>query len=246
MTAAPGPRSGAGASARQIADLARAAERHAQHRCAKDTMPITVAFAAVSGSGSASYTNWQIGLATALGLVAFSIWCIYRPTHSSWAKGAAGEQATARLLARLGRHGYAVLHDRTVPGSRANLDHLVIGPAGVTYIDTKAWRSKRSTVTLEDGILRLDGYAQTRALDAVIWEAQQAAHALDCEVHPVIAVHGAKIPAAHGRLETQGVIIVEAKRLPGLLQNVRPEPGWTISHITAIEQRAQQQLPPHA
>ncbi|WP_406436587.1 NERD domain-containing protein [Streptomyces sp. NBC_01613] len=120
MTAAPGPWSGAGASARQIADLARAAERHAQHRCAKDTMPITVAFAAVSGSGSASSTNWQIGLATALGLVVFSIWCIYRPTHSSWAKGAAGEQATARLLARLGRRGYTVLHDRTVPGSRAN------------------------------------------------------------------------------------------------------------------------------
>ncbi|MFD7409679.1 nuclease-related domain-containing protein [Streptomyces sp. NPDC059866] len=115
MTTAPGPRPGAGASARQIADLARAAERKAQHRRAKDTLPITVAFAAVSGSSSASYTNWHVGLATALGLVTFEVWRIYRRTQSSWAKGAAGEQATARLLARLERRGYVVLHDRAIP-----------------------------------------------------------------------------------------------------------------------------------
>jgi len=35
----------------------------------------------------------------------------------------------ARLLGPLGRQGWVVLHDLAVPGSRANLDHLVIGPA---------------------------------------------------------------------------------------------------------------------
>lgn len=73
MTKEPGSRPDAGASARQIADLARAAERRAQHRRARDTLPLTVPLAAVSGSGSASYTNWQIGLATALTLVTFDI-----------------------------------------------------------------------------------------------------------------------------------------------------------------------------
>ncbi|MGW3036439.1 nuclease-related domain-containing protein [Streptomyces sp. NPDC001178] len=241
-----GSRPDAGASARQIADLVRAAERRAQHRRAKDAVPLIVAFAALGGSGIVSYTNWQTGLATTLGLAVLPLWYLYHPTHkSSWAKGAAGEQKTARLLKRLERRGHIVLHDRAVPGSRANLDHLVIGPAGVTYIDTKAWRSKRSTLTLEEGTLRLDGYAKARAVDTVLWEAQQAAQALGCPVHPVIAVHGAKLPALHGRLETRGVTIVEAKRLPGLLRDLPPQPEWTTARITAVQQRAHHQLPSH-
>jgi hypothetical protein len=38
----------------------------------------------------------------------------------------------ARLLSQLERHGWAILHDLAVPGSRANLDDLVIGPAGAS------------------------------------------------------------------------------------------------------------------
>ncbi|MFD3932337.1 nuclease-related domain-containing protein [Streptomyces sp. NPDC058614] len=204
-----------------------------------------MACAVVTGSAIASYANWQTGLATALALLTFQVCRIYRPTQSTWAKGAAGEQATARLLARLERRGYVVLHDRVVPESRANLDHLVIGPAGITYIDTKAWRSKRSSLTLDKGTLHLDGYAQTRALETVTWEAQQVAHALGCQVHPVIAVHGAAIPAPRGRLTTAGVTVIEAKRLPGLLQGLRPQAEWTTARITMMRQRAEQQLPPH-
>jgi hypothetical protein len=50
------------------------------------------------------------------------------PEASAWRRGAAGERRTARLLDPLERHGWAVLHDLAVPGSRANIDHLVIGP----------------------------------------------------------------------------------------------------------------------
>jgi hypothetical protein len=42
----------------------------------------------------------------------------------TWRRGAAGERRTARLLAPLERHGWAVLHDLTIPGSQDNLDHL--------------------------------------------------------------------------------------------------------------------------
>ncbi len=35
--------------------------------------------------------------------------------------------------------GY-VLHDRSVPGTRANLDHLVVVPSGVWVVDTKHYR----------------------------------------------------------------------------------------------------------
>ena len=44
------------------------------------------------------------------------------PETVAWRRGAAGERRTARLLTPLERHGWAVLHDLAVPGSRANID----------------------------------------------------------------------------------------------------------------------------
>jgi hypothetical protein len=44
------------------------------------------------------------------------------PDAVAWRRGAAGERRTARLLGPLERHGWAVLHDLAVSGSRANID----------------------------------------------------------------------------------------------------------------------------
>jgi Nuclease-related domain len=72
----------------------------------------------------------------------------------------------------LKRHGRAVLHDLAIPGSQANIDHLVIGPGGVAVIDSKQYR----------GRLRLDSYGLlwhgrrllVSALRKVRWETDQA------------------------------------------------------------------------
>jgi hypothetical protein len=64
------------------------------------------------------------------------------PAHEeAWRKGAAGERLVGRRLNAEARAvgGVAVLHDLTLPGRRANIDHLVIGPAGVAVVDAKAW-----------------------------------------------------------------------------------------------------------
>jgi hypothetical protein len=53
-----------------------------------------------------------------------------------------GERRTARLLGPLKQHGWAILHDLAVPGSRANIDHLVIGPGGVFVVDSKQYRGR--------------------------------------------------------------------------------------------------------
>ena len=65
----------------------------------------------------------------------------------AWRQGAEGEAATARALAiRLARSDVIVLHDRRVRGrSRANIDHIAIGPTGVTVIDTKSSRAASSS-----------------------------------------------------------------------------------------------------
>ena len=66
------------------------------------------------------------------------------PAHmENWRRGAEGEEHTARRLnALLHGRGVVLVHDRRMPGSRANIDHLAVGPGGVTVIDTKRIRGK--------------------------------------------------------------------------------------------------------
>lgn len=56
----------------------------------------------------------------------------------AWATGARGEERLAAALA--GLNGVQVLHDRRVPGTRGNIDHVVVGPAGVFVVDAKAYK----------------------------------------------------------------------------------------------------------
>src|ERR1051325_9884838 len=76
-------------------------------------------------------------------------------TTRAWAKGAAGEEQLGRLLDQLRGHDCFVLHDRRVPGSKANLDHLVVSPSGVFVVDSKHYTGR---VQRRDcgGLLRSD------------------------------------------------------------------------------------------
>ena len=56
----------------------------------------------------------------------------------AWAQGAAGEQELAEALS--GVDGVRVLHDRRVPGTRGNIDHIVVAPAGVFVVDAKRYQ----------------------------------------------------------------------------------------------------------
>lgn len=62
----------------------------------------------------------------------------------AWAKGAVGEETNARRLEkRLRNTSVIVLHDRKVsPKSKSNIDHIAIGPGGVTVIDSKNLQGK--------------------------------------------------------------------------------------------------------
>jgi hypothetical protein len=59
----------------------------------------------------------------------------------AWRDGAVGEEAVASRLAKTCPE-VVVLHDRRMPRSRANIDHIAIGPSGVLVIDTKRYRGK--------------------------------------------------------------------------------------------------------
>ena len=137
----------------------------------------------------------------------------------AWRRGAAGERRTARLLGPLERHGWVVLHDLAVPGSRANIDHLVIGPGEVFVIDSKQYRGRLQFDS--SGRLWHGRYPLAPTLHAVSFEADQAARVLPnpgVAVVPIAAVHGAQVP--WGKVVMDGVPVVPARRLPSMLREL--------------------------
>jgi hypothetical protein len=118
-------------------------------------------------------------------------------TVDAWRQGAEGEAATARALnLRLRRSDAVVLHDRRVPGrGRANIDHIAIGPGGVTVIDTKSSRGRVQIAT--GGILNrreqllVNGRDRTSQLDALERQIARVAETLDRNDASDVGVLGA-------------------------------------------------------
>jgi hypothetical protein len=139
------------------------------------------------------------------------------PDTMAWRRGAGGERRTARLLAPLEPRGWAVLHDLAIPGTPANIDHLVIGPGGVVVIDTKQYRGR---LWLDpDGLLWHGRHLLLATLRKLRWAADQADDVLgvaDVQVVAIMAVHGTNVP--WGQLTADGVIVAPARRMPDLLQ----------------------------
>jgi hypothetical protein len=130
----------------------------------------------------------------------------FRPSEQAraWRRGAHGERETARVLDRLARDGYVVLHDLAMPGSSANVDHLVLGPSGVFVIDSKQWTGQVHQSS--DELVWHNQYRLDRTLASVRWQAETLGRLLGVPVAPVICVHGAQVQ--HGGLRAQGVAIV--------------------------------------
>lgn len=130
-------------------------------------------------------------------------------------KGAAGERIVAELLEQL-PDDWFVLNDIHWPGrSRANIDHVVIGPSGVFVIDAKNWSG---SITIKGGVLRCGGYAKTRTVENV-QAAAQAVGSLLPSVHPnfiipVLCFVGEA--QAHGSVS--GVEVCAGESLVAMLQ----------------------------
>lgn len=147
-----------------------------------------------------------------------------RPVHAdaqSWFAGAIGELKVGELLSRLGPE-WTVLHAVPVGTGASDIDHVVIGPAGVFTINTKRHRGKK--IWVGDRMLMVSGQ-KTDHLRNSRHEAKRAAKLLtkatgiSVEVHPVLAIVE---PASFTfRQRPQDVSIMDARRLPRWLKRRR-------------------------
>jgi Nuclease-related domain len=110
------------------------------------------------------------------------------------------QKRTMGQLASLDRKGYRAMHILPIPGSDEQIDHLVIGPAGVFAIDSEDW-DKRLPVRTSSHLKLWHGpYIMTDRLEHATWEAEQASKLLSAAmgskvpVRAAMAVYGPKIP----------------------------------------------------
>lgn len=62
----------------------------------------------------------------------------------AWRIGSVGEERLARFFQRELPKSEIALHDRHIPGFRANIDHVLVAPSGVWVIDAKQPRARKA------------------------------------------------------------------------------------------------------
>jgi hypothetical protein len=190
----PPPREGIGRRVGNLAHLSSDPRMRAWQRRAIIAIIVGIVFAIVF--------SWQLGLTFAV-LVAIAD-TIYRSRNvfhgPRGAKLTSAQRRTRNQLAKLERAGYHAMHCSPIPDSDEQIDHLVVGPAGVFAIDSEAW-DKRLVVRTKNARQLWHGpYSKKDRLEHARWEAERATELLSAaagspvSVRPTMAVYGPKIP----------------------------------------------------
>lgn len=145
----------------------------------------------------------------------------------AWASGAKGEVAVGARLDKQASESVAVLHDRRIPRTRANIDHIVVTAGGVFVVDPKRYVDKRPALRVEGGILRprvkkliVGGQDRTKLVDGVLGQVERVRAALGDEVIDVSGVLcfvDADWPFVGAFFSTRGVRVVSPRRLIKIL-----------------------------
>jgi hypothetical protein len=165
-------------------------------------------------------------LAVTFAVVAFLLMRLrrYVPEMRNLTLAAEGERAVGQFLDRLRAEGYEIFHD--IPADGFNVDHVLVGPAGVFSIETKTWRKPRrgdARISFDGQSLLIAGaqperdpVAQARAQAAWLTRQVEAGTGHHHPVHPVVLFPGWYIESATGAHKE--VWVLEPKALPAFLQ----------------------------
>ena len=138
-------------------------------------------------------------------------------------QGIEGERTVGQFLERLREQGYQVFHD--LLGDGFNVDHVLVGPAGVFTVETKTW----SKPARGDARIVYDGNAlavaarkpdrnplvQARAQAHWVRSLLAESTGRRLEVQPVVVFPGWYVDAAP--LAQRAVWVMEPKGLPAFL-----------------------------
>jgi hypothetical protein len=149
-----------------------------------------------------------------------------RQPTGAWRSGAAGELRVAKELEKIASSGIRVLHDRRIPGSRANIDHIVVTAGAIWVIDAKRYNNQRPELRIEGGILRprvekliVGRRDHTKLIDGVLGQIDQVRSRIaDAPVRGALCFVDADWPLFGGSFTTRDVTVVWPGKLARLLQ----------------------------
>jgi hypothetical protein len=156
----------------------------------------------------------------------------------------AGDPA-ARLERYLRRSKVVVLHHRRVPGEGAAISHLIVGPAGVTVVDSHRYAGPR--VKLENGRLKIGLRDRSDLIDGVLAQVQSVREILADTPYAEVPVE-----AALARRKVEGVPVIRKRNSPRLVvcgtrriagEASRPGP-LTTRRVNALAAYLERALPP--
>ena len=147
---------------------------------------------------------------------------------TAWDTGAQGEERLGQQLDRLASNSLRLLHDRRIPGGRANIDHLAVTHSGVYVIDAKKYQG-RPHLKIEGGLIRprverlfVGTRDRTKLVDGVLKQVDVVRDVLgddEVPIHGVLCFVGADWPLIGGAFTTRGVHALWPKKLYSELQS---------------------------
>jgi Nuclease-related domain len=158
----------------------------------------TALFGRTFGLGDVRFLGSEVALLTAI----FVILRYVLPLVERHDRGATGEEQVGGLLDGLADDGWRVIHDASF-GS-GNVDHILIGPAGVFTVETKSHPGPVKVARVHGATLS-QAHAQRKAIARVTGET----------VEPLIVFSRAWVDKPLAR--RKGVRVTPARMLPGYL-----------------------------
>lgn len=171
------------------------------------------------------YSPWALTFlaAVATGIVVWRFF-VLRPKMRNLKLGLQGEIVVGQYLDRLHADGYQVFHD--VQGQGFNLDHVLIGSAGIFTVETKTWNKPfaDAKVTFDGERLLVAGKAperdptvQARAQASWLRSQLRESTGKAFDVRPVIVFPGWFVEANY--TAQRKLWVLEPKALPTFLSN---------------------------
>lgn len=152
-----------------------------------------------------------------------------RQSTKAWDRGAIGEERLGAQLDILATEDIAVLHDRRIPGTKANIDHIAITRGGIWVIDAKRYKG-RPELKIEGGILRprteklIVGRRDcTKLVDGALKQVDVVRDVVvgDVPVTGALCFVNADWPLFGGAFSTRGVHVLWPRRLAIVLAEER-------------------------
>ena len=169
----------------------------------------------------------------------------------AWAEGSEGERLLAEALTRRIGDRAVLLHDRKIPRSSANIDHLAIAATGVWIIDAKKYKGRlqrrdKGGWRKIDYHVYVNGRDQTKLAGGLHKQAvvvRTALGDLDVPVHSVLCFIDAEWDFFLKPFQVEGVWVTYGKHLAEMIGAAGPLSNDEVLNVANVLAAA---LPPKA